>query len=201
MTQPPAMHQRIGLLGGTFDPVHIGHLVTGLNVRHLLDLDVVLFVVAHHPWQKADRDVTDSRHRFDMVAAAVAGHEGLEASDLEIRRGGRSLTADTLGDLATAHPGAELFLIVGRDQAANLDTWERVGEIQALATLVVVDRPGFAGMRSTGGWRVLEVEVPVLEVSSSDLRDRMAAGRPVDWLVPEESLRVARERGLYGLPG
>ncbi|MEA3055756.1 MAG: nicotinate-nucleotide adenylyltransferase, partial [Actinomycetota bacterium] len=103
--------QRIGLLGGTFDPVHIGHLVTGVNVRHALDLDVVLLVVANDPWQKADRDVTPARDRLSMVEAAVAGVDGLEASDVELRRGGVSYTADTLVELGAG--GAELFLILG----------------------------------------------------------------------------------------
>lgn len=201
MTDKGERSQRIGLLGGTFDPVHIGHLVTGLNVRHALALDVVLLAVAHDPWQKADRDVSPSRDRLAMVAAAVAGHDGLEACDLEIRRGGPSYTVDTLEELARAHPGAELHLIVGRDQAINLDTWERAGDLRALATLVVVRRPGVDGGRPPTGWRAIEVEVPRLEVSSSDIRRRAAQGAPLDWLVPDEVVRVARERGLYGLGG
>jgi nicotinate-nucleotide adenylyltransferase len=182
--------QRIGVLGGTFDPIHIGHLVTGVNVRHRLSLDVVLFVVANDPWQKADRDVSSAKDRLDMVTAAVAGHAGLEASGIEIERGGVSYTVDTLQALGTAHPGAELFLIMGADQAANLDTWERPDEIRRLATLVVVDRPGSAAGGST-------VEVPPLAVSSSDLRARFADGRPVDWLVPDAVAEIARGRKLY----
>jgi len=193
--------QRIGVLGGTFDPIHIGHLVTGVNVRHELALDVVLFVVAHNPWQKADRDVTPSTERLAMVAAALEGRKGLEASDLEIERGGVSLTADTLTTLRDRHPGAELFLIVGQDQAGNLDTWERVEEIKAMATLVVVRRPGSEGEAPPPGWRVVEVEIPLLQVSSSDIRDRLRRGCPVDWLVPDEVVRVAAERGLYSAPG
>jgi nicotinate-nucleotide adenylyltransferase len=201
VTQPAVNSQRIGVLGGTFDPIHIGHLVTGMNVRHELSLDVVLFVVAHHPWQKADRDVTPSPDRFAMVSAALGGREGLEASDIEIERGGTSYTADTLGTLRERHPDAELFLIVGQDQAGNLDTWERVDEIRALATLVVVRRPGSEGEAPPPGWRVVEVDVPLLEVSSSDLRDRFARGCPVDWLTPDAVVRVVRERGLYPSPG
>ena len=189
--------QRIGVLGGTFDPVHIGHLVTGANVRHELGLDLVLFVVAHDPWQKAARDVTPSDLRLAMVEAAVAGHIGLEASDVEIRRGGVSYTADTLQALQEAHPGSELFLIIGQDQAANLHTWERVEEIRARATLVVVRRPGSVGSSSDLGASTRAVDVPSLEVSSSDIRARLSEGRPVDWLVPDPVLRFVRERGLY----
>jgi nicotinate-nucleotide adenylyltransferase len=158
----------------------------------------VLFVIAHDPWQKADRDVTPSSIRLEMVEAALAGHEGLEASDLEIRRGGTSYTADTIGELSEANPGAELFLIVGQDQAGNLETWERVEEIQARATLVVVRRPGSEGEAPPAGWRVENVEVPLLQVSSSDARDRFARGCPLDWLVPDAVVRIVEERGLYG---
>lgn len=188
------------MLGGTFDPIHIGHLVTGLNVRHQLGLDSVLFVVAHHPWQKADRDVSPSAVRFAMVAAAVGGHEGLEACDLEIERGGTTYTADTLATLRERHPGAELFLILGQDQAANLHTWDRVDEVRSLVTLVVVRRPGAFGAPPRDGWKVVEVDVPSLDVSSSDLRARFVDGRPVDWLVPEPVVRIVEERGLYRLP-
>ena len=195
MTQPAVNSQRIGVFGGTFDPIHIGHLVTGLNVRHQLSLDVVLFVVAHDPWQKADRDVTPSDLRLAMVEAAVAGHEGLEASAIEIQAGGTSYTADTLATLRAQEPDAELFLIIGQDQATNLDTWERVEEIRSLSTLVVVRRPGSVGDVSDLG--AIEVDVPSLEVSSSDLRARFCDGRPVDWLTPDPVLRFVRERGLY----
>lgn len=193
--------QRIGVLGGTFDPIHVGHLVTGMNVRCELSLDLVLFVVAHDPWQKADRDVTPSADRLAMVEAAVAGHEGLEASAIEIERGGVSYTADTLAALRAGQPDVDLFLIVGQDQAANLHTWDRVDEIRALATLVVVRRPGSDGGLTPGGWRQVDVDVPRLEVSSSDLRARFGDGRPLDWLVPDGVVRLARERGLYRRPG
>jgi nicotinate-nucleotide adenylyltransferase len=196
-----AARQRIGVLGGTFDPIHVGHLVTGVNVRCELSLDRVLFVVAHDPWQKADRDVSPAADRLAMVAAAVAGHEGLEASAMEIERGGVSYTADTLSALRAEVPDAELFLILGQDQAANLRTWERLDEIRELATLVVVCRPGSSGGATPDGWRRVDVDVPMLEVSSSDLRARFADGRPLDWLVPDAVVRLANERGLYRQPG
>jgi nicotinate-nucleotide adenylyltransferase len=200
VTQPAVNGQRIGVLGGTFDPVHIGHLVAGMNVRHELSLDLVLFVVAYQPWQKADRRVSPAADRFAMVEAALAGHDGLEASDLEIRRGGVSLTADTLTHLRHEDPDAELFLVIGRDQAGNLDTWERTEEIKALATLAIVGRPGASG-DPPPGWNAVTVDMPLLDVSSSDLRERFAQGRPVGWLVPDAVERLARERGLYPSPG
>ena len=198
MTQPAVNGQRIGVLGGTFDPIHIGHLVAGVNVRHELALDVVLFVVAHNPWQKADRDVTQPSDRLSMVEAAVAGVDGLEASSIEIDRGGVSYSADTLAALHATHPGDELFLILGTDAAAGLPTWERVDEVRRLATLVVVRRPGSEELMPPDGWRYAQVEAPRLEVSSTDLRARFSDGRPLDWLVPDAVVRLARDRGLYG---
>ena len=185
------------MLGGTFDPVHIGHLVTGLNVRHALGLDLVLFVVANDPWQKADRDISPASDRLAMVAAAVRGREGLAASSIEIDRGGTSYTADTLATLRDRHPDAELVLIVGADQAANLHTWERLDEVRELATLVVVGRPGSDSEDPPDGFRVEKVDVPLLEMSSSEARARFCDGRPLDWLVPDEVVRLATERGLY----
>ena len=193
------MPLRLGLFGGTFDPPHVGHLVTAVNVRHALGLDRVLLMVAHDPWQKSDgRSVTPAADRLAMVQAAVAGVEGLEASGLEIDRGGPTYTADTLAALSQMHPGAELFTIVGDDAAAGLETWERPAEVAALSRLVVVDRPGEA-VELPGAYEWLRVEVPHLDVSSSDLRSRAADGRPLDYLVPDEVLSVIIERGLYGV--
>jgi nicotinate-nucleotide adenylyltransferase len=191
---------RLGLFGGTFDPPHVGHLVTAVNVRHALGLDRVLLMVAHDPWQKTDeRFVSPAADRLAMVQAAVAGVEGLEASSLEIDRGGRTYTADTLAALSQMYPGAELFTIVGDDAAAGLETWERPAEVASLSRLVVVDRPGVA-VELPGGYEWLRVEVPHLDVSSSDLRARAADGRPLDYLVTDEVLAVIAERGLYGAP-
>lgn len=190
---------RLGIFGGTFDPVHVGHLVAAVNVRYELGLDRVLLVVANVPWQKVGtRSVTPAEDRFAMVAAAVEGVVGLEASRMEIDRGGISYTADTLLELRAAEPAAELFLIVGTDVADDLDTWERVETVRDLATLVVVNRPGARPVDlAARGWRVRNVEIPNIEISSTDLRARAAAGRPLDFLVPDAVIRCIRERGLY----
>jgi nicotinate-nucleotide adenylyltransferase len=135
--------ERLGVLGGTFDPVHIGHLVAAVNVRHALGLDRVLLVVANAPWQKSDRRITPAADRLAVVEAAVAGTPGVEASGIEVERGGESYTADTLE--ALSRPGRELFLIVGSDVAADLHTWRRPHDVARLATLVVVSRGGVAG--------------------------------------------------------
>lgn len=188
---------RIGLFGGTFDPPHVGHLVTAVNVRHALGLDEVILMVASVPWQKiGTRAITPAEDRLAMVEAAVGDVVGLTAGRLEIDRGGPSYTADTLCALAAKWPEAELFTIVGDDAAANLMSWERYEEVVELATMVVVDRPG-APVTLPGGVDWLHVEVPHLDVSSTDLRERVADGRPLDYLVPQAVLDVIAERGLY----
>jgi len=189
--------KRIGLFGGTFDPPHVGHLVTAVNVRHALALDSVVMMVANSPWQKDGmRAITPAVDRLAMVEAAVADVDGLVAGDAEIRRGGPSFTADTLAELASCHPGAELFTIVGDDAAAGLTSWQRYDEIVALSRLVVVDRPG-APVELPEGFDWLRVEVPRLEVSSTDLRSRVLDGRPLDYLVTEPVLAMIAVRNLY----
>ena len=137
------MPQRIGLFGGTFDPPHVGHLVTAVNVRHALKLDLVVLMVANDPWQKqGTRSISPAADRVAMVRAAVSGVDGLVAGDDEIRRGGPSFTADTLAALAARYPDAQLFTILGDDAASGLSTWSRIDEVVAMSQLVVVDRPG-----------------------------------------------------------
>jgi nicotinate-nucleotide adenylyltransferase len=188
---------RIGVFGGTFDPPHVGHLVTAVNVRHALELDVVLLMVANVPWQKeGSRSITPAVDRLAMVEAAVVDVPGLEAGRMEIDAGGPSFTADTLAALAEREPGAELFTIVGDDAAAGLTTWERYEEVVARSTMVVVDRPG-EPVRLPGDVDWIHVEVPRLEVSSTDLRARFTDGRPLDYLITEAVLDVIEERKLY----
>jgi nicotinate-nucleotide adenylyltransferase len=190
--------RRIGVFGGTFDPPHVGHLVTAVNVRHALDLDAVLLVVANDPWQKSgERRVTPAADRLAMVMAAVRDVDGLEASDLELRRGGTSYTADTLAELRAAHPEAELFLVLGSDAAAGLPTWERSDEVRRGATVVVVTRPRAEKGEPPAGWSWISVETPRLEVSSTDLRERVVDGRPLDYLLTPAVIDCIEARGLY----
>jgi nicotinate-nucleotide adenylyltransferase len=188
---------RIGVFGGTFDPPHVGHLVTAINVGHILSLDRVFLMVNNVPWQKVGkRPITPAADRLAMVEAAVAGVPRLVAGDHEVRAGGESYTAETLATLADEFPGSELFLILGDDAAAGIHTWERAGEVLAMATPVVVDRPGESAVIDESiDW--VHVEVPRLEVSSTDLRARFADGRPLDYLVTDEVLAVVRQRNLY----
>ena len=194
---PDPAAPRIGLFGGTFDPPHVGHLVTAVNVRHALALDLVVLMVANVPWQKqGSRAITPAADRLAMVEAAVGEVDGLVAGRTEIDRGGASYTADTLAALAEDYPGAELFTIVGDDAAAGITTWERHDEVVARSTLVVVDRPG-APVRLPEEFHWVRVEVPRLEVSSTDLRERVRDGRPLDYLLTEPVLQIVRERRLY----
>jgi nicotinate-nucleotide adenylyltransferase len=190
--------RRIGLFGGTFDPPHVGHLVTAVNVRHALELDLVIMMVANVPWQKqGTRQITPAGDRLAMVEAAVSDVSGLSPGAQEIDLGGHSFTADTLEVLADEYPDAELFTIIGDDAAAGLRTWARWDEVVARSHLVVVDRPGEAvALDDDIDWT--RVEVPRLEVSSTDLRARFTDGRPLDYLITQPVLDVIRRRGLYG---
>jgi nicotinate-nucleotide adenylyltransferase len=190
--------ERLGIFGGTFDPPHIGHLVAAVNVRYELGLDRVLLVVNNVPWQKVgQRPISPAEDRLAMVEAAVAEVAGLEASRIEIDAGGMSYTADTLLALSAEDPDRALFVILGADAAAGLDTWERSTEVRDLATIVVVERPGAADVGALEGWRWERVEVPSIEVSSTDLRRRVTDGRPLDYLVTREVVDCIERRGLY----
>jgi nicotinate-nucleotide adenylyltransferase len=201
MTPGPRSGERLGIFGGTFDPPHVGHLVTAVNVRHELALDRVLLVVAEQPWQKVGtRDISSAEDRFAMVEAAVGDVEGLEASRIELDRGGTSYTADTLSQLLAADPTLDLYVILGSDAAAGLPGWERADEVRVLSTIVVVERPGSGEGQPPLGWSWKRVEVPRLEVSSTDLRARVIDGRPLDYLLSPAVIDTIERRGLYREP-
>jgi nicotinate-nucleotide adenylyltransferase len=187
--------ERLGIFGGTFDPVHVGHLAAACAARHQLRLDRVLLVVAADPWQKHGRVVAPAAARYAMVAAAIQDDAGLEASALEIDRSGPSYTIDTVEQLATSE--RELFVIVGSDVAASIGTWHRVDALREAATLAIVNREGCEAGRAPDGWRTAAVTMPRLDISSTDLRRRIAAGEPVDYLIPQGAVRVLRDHGLY----
>jgi nicotinate-nucleotide adenylyltransferase len=188
--------ERLGVFGGTFDPVHAGHVVVAAETRAQLGLDRVLLVVAGEPWQKRGQVVASAVDRLALVELAVEGVEGVEASAIEIDRGDASVTADTLEALAA--PGRELFLVLGADAVANMPTWRRLDETRHLATVVVVERAGDAHSEPPGpDWRVERVAIPRLDISSTDLRLRLMEGRPIDGLVPTPVVREIQRRGIY----
>ncbi len=189
----------IGLFGGTFDPIHHAHLAVGVAARHQLGLDQVLFMVSNVPWQKAkSRRISSAVDRLAMTQAAVAGRKGLVASDLEIRRGGDSYTADTVEALHEQFPGSTIFLIVGSDLVDDLPTWKRWEELPGRCTLVVAYRPGEEAKPSLSPqWTVVDIRLPALELSSTELREMAAEGRPLDFLVPDTVIELIASRGLY----
>jgi nicotinate-nucleotide adenylyltransferase len=188
--------ERLGVFGGTFDPVHVGHVVVATESRAQLALDRVLLVVAGDPWQKRGNVVASAADRLALVAAAVDGVDGVEASAIEIERDASSVTADTLEALTA--PDRELFLVLGADAVANMGTWRRLEETRDLATVVVVERAGDAHSEPPGaGWRVQRVAIPRLDIASTDLRERLRSGRPIDGLVPPAVVRTIHTRGLY----
>lgn len=187
--------ERLGVLGGTFDPIHTGHVVTAVEVRYALSLDRLLLTVAADPWQKHGAVGAPAGARLAMVQAAVDGIDGLEASDLEIRRGGPTYTADTIEELR--RPARDLFLVVGADAAAGMSTWRRLDDIRPHVTLVLVERAGRRPEPPPGTWDVVRVSVPRLDISSTEIRARVAEGRPIDGLVPPAVVRMISERRLY----
>jgi nicotinate-nucleotide adenylyltransferase len=197
--EPPA---RIGILGGTFDPPHVGHVAAARAAMERLGLDRLLLVVANDPWQKSgQREISAAEDRYALTEALAREIPGAEASRLEIDRGGPSYSVDTAEAVLAAAGGrpVELFLVVGADLVPELASWHRIAELQRLVTLAVVSRPGDAGPAPAPGWRVERVDGPQVAISSSEVRDLLSAGSPVEGLVPEEVIRCIRRRGMYAV--
>ena len=191
------MVKRVGILGGTFDPPHVGHLVVADQVLDRLNLDEVRLVVSNSPWQKVgSRIITPAEQRLQMVEAAVVGSPGLVASSIEIELGGSSYTKVTLDALAEREPAVEWLVVVGADAAAGLDTWHQADVLKAQHRFVVVNRPGAAG-EVPEGWRYETVEIPALDVSSTELRRLVAEGRSVRHLVSDGVVPLLDAWGLY----
>lgn len=185
-------------MGGTFDPIHLGHLVAASEVQSQLALDHVIFVPTGQPWQKSDRVVSDAGHRLAITTLATASNEGFSVSRVDIDRGGPTYTIDTLRDLHREHPDTQLWFITGADALQQILTWKHVDEIWDLAQFVGVTRPGHtlstAGLPSD---RITLVEVPALAISSSDCRARVRRGAPIRYLVPDEVLDYLTSHRLY----
>ena len=193
---------RIGLLGGTFDPVHRGHLAAACAVRDALALDAVLLVVANEPWQKeGTRPITPAGDRYAMVEAAAAGVDRVEASRIELDRGGVTYTIDTVEQLRAEQPGATFYLVVGEDVAAQLGTWHRADELARQVELVVVTRPGGPAATPPDGWHSTEVPMVPVPESSTGIRERIEAGLPIGDAVPAPVVRYIEEHGLYAGSG
>ncbi len=187
---------RIGVMGGTFDPIHHGHLVAASEVAQSFDLDEVVFVPTGRPWQKAD--VTESEHRYLMTVIATASNPQFTVSRVDIDRAGPTYTIDTLRDLQRERPGAELFFITGADAVAQILGWRNHQELWDLAHFVAVSRPGHVltteGLPSDN---VSQLEIPALSISSTDCRDRVRRGHPVWYLVPDGVVQYIAKHHLY----
>jgi nicotinate-nucleotide adenylyltransferase len=194
---------KLGVLGGTFDPVHLGHLAAARAAKECASLDRVVLMPSAHPPHRMDA-VADAAERLAMCRLAVEGDPAFEVSDLEIRRGGPSYTVDTLDELRRSESASELFLILGWDAARLFASWREPQKVRDLASVVVVSRPGTespdgAALRAAGldASRVVLCLEPTPDISASRLRRAIAAGEPIEGLVPEPVERYIAERGLY----
>ncbi|UCM88033.1 nicotinate-nucleotide adenylyltransferase [Streptomyces marincola] len=190
--------RRLGVMGGTFDPVHHGHLVAASEVAARFHLDEVIFVPTGRPWQKGHRAVSPPEDRYLMTVIATASNPQFSVSRIDIDRGGKTYTIDTLRDLRTEHSDADLFFITGADALAQILGWRDAGELFSLAHFIGVTRPGHV-LADPGlpGGGVSLVEVPALAISSTDCRERVARGDPVWYLVPDGVVRYIDKRALY----
>ena len=191
--------RRVGVMGGTFDPVHHGHLVAGSEVAHIFALDEVIFVPTGQPYQKTDRAISSAEDRYLMTVIATASNPRFSVSRVDIDRPGPTYTIDTLRDLADANgPGTDLYFITGADALANILTWHDVDALFSLAHFIGCTRPGhrLTGQGLPDG-KVSLVEIPALAISSSECRHRVAAGEPVWYLVPDGVVQYIAKRGLY----
>jgi nicotinate-nucleotide adenylyltransferase len=196
--------RRIGIMGGTFDPIHNGHLAIARGMADRLALDTTLFIPTGNPHFKLDKHVTDARVRAEMVALAIEGEPDFELDCCEVEREGVTYTADTLEELHERYPDAELFFIMGTDSAESLVHWRRAADVAALCKIVVARRPGSdlsrlmeAHQASRLRFDLTIVEVPQLDISSTMIRDRVAAGKPIDELVPAPVAAYIAEHNLY----
>ncbi len=189
-------------MGGTFDPIHHGHLVAASEVATLFHLDEVVFVPTGRPWQKSGHEVSPAEDRYLMSVVATASNPRFSVSRVDIDREGPTFTVDTLTDLQMRRPDAELFFITGADALAQILSWRRADEVFARAHLIGVTRPGYelVGEHLPAGGASL-VEVPALAISSTDCRGRVSRGMPVWYLVPDGVVQYIEKRQLYRSPG
>jgi nicotinate-nucleotide adenylyltransferase len=193
--------RRLGVMGGTFDPVHNGHLVAASEVQAWFDLDEVVFVPTGQPWQKSEREVSAAEDRYLMTVIATASNPRFSVSRVDIDRDGPTYTVDTLRDLSRLYPAAELYFITGADALAQILSWRNAEEVFDLAHFVGCTRPGHhitaATLEGLPAERITIVEIPALAISSTTCRNRVMAGEPVWYLVPDGVVQYIAKRSLY----
>lgn len=198
------MGERIGVFGGTFDPIHYGHLIAASELRYALSVDRVLFVPASRPPHKQSRVTGSDEHRLSMLRLAIAGEPDFQLSMVEYERSGLSYTVDTLTALQREYPDAELFLFLGEDALRDLPTWHQPEGIVSLARLGIATRPrshldldvlehALPGVRG----RIELVPTPSIGISATDLRSRVAGGRPIRYQTPDVVIEYIRDHGIY----
>ncbi|MBW4720857.1 nicotinate-nucleotide adenylyltransferase [Saccharothrix obliqua] len=194
-------NRRIGVMGGTFDPVHHGHLVAASEVQARFDLDEVIFVPTGQPWQKSEREVSPAEDRYLMTVIATASNPRFSVSRVDIDRAGPTYTVDTLTDLGAMHPDADLFFITGADALEQILSWRRADDVFSLAHFIGVTRPGYElDDTHLPPGAVSLVEVPAMAISSTAVRARTASGLPVWYLVPDGVVQYISKRRLYSVP-
>lgn len=195
----------IGLMGGTFDPIHYGHLILGEQAAEQLGLDVVLYVTTPTPPHRLDEEITDARHRFEMTRLAVQGNDRFECSDIEMQRVGSCYTVDTVRDLrGSVEPNTCIYVLVGADEAAALPGWRDPHEIKKMSTIVVANRPGFETEQVVDllpdglGAGIMPLRMPGVDISATTVRERVRKGQSIRYLVPEPVRRYIIDNRLYG---
>ena len=205
MTDPPPTTAaparaglRVGIMGGTFDPIHHGHLVAASEVADLFDLDEVLFVPTGQPWQKASEDVSPAEHRYLMTVIATASNPRFTVSRVDIDRAGPTYAIDTIRDVERQRPGAQLFFITGADALSQILSWKGADELFGLARFIGVTRPGYElSDRHLPPDAVTLVDIPALAISSTACRARVSSGHPIWYLVPDGVVQYIAKHGLY----
>lgn len=203
--QDPGREYRLGIMGGTFDPIHYGHLVTAEQAREALALDLVLFMPAGSPAFKQDREVTSPEDRYAMTVLATAANPSFYASRFEIDRPGVTYTVDTLKALRSAYPAnVHLYFITGADAIIDIVTWHDAAEIASLATLIAATRPGYdirqaqERIAASGiDFDVRYIQIPALAISSTNIRDRVRLGKSVRYLTSESVMGYINKNRLY----
>lgn len=187
---------RIGVMGGTFDPIHNGHLVAASEAADAFGLDEVIFVPTGLPWHK--KAVTSAEHRYLMTVVATAANPRFRVSRIDIDREGVTYTVDTLSDVAKLHPGADLFFITGADAIAQILAWKDIDQIWSLAHFVAVTRPGHEiALPDSPKANISVLEIPALAISSTDVRERIKTSKPVWYLVPDGVVQYIAKHELY----
>jgi nicotinate-nucleotide adenylyltransferase len=194
--------RRLGVMGGTFDPIHYGHLVTAEEAQVQFALDEVVFVPTGRPWMKEDRDVSPAEDRYLMTVIATASNPRFRVSRIEVDRDGPTYTVDTLRALGRENPDAELYFITGADAMLEILDWKHPDEVLSLAHFIAATRPGydlarFEAEERTRHPNVSEMNIPALAISSTDVRMRVREGRPIRYLVPEGVKSYVEKAGLY----